>query len=350
MMKLSLAKRIMLSLVIGSLAVAFLLSSFLSTANVHAATSVGAPTDPNIKYVGRWDTSVSSVATSYWGGAYLQTDFTGRTVKIKLGGFANIYVSIDQHTDILYPNAYGTVNLTRSALAAGTHTLRVASRSEGDIIKFQGLILDAGAKTVAPAISSKLIEFIGDSVTAGATTTKLALSDYAWLIGEQLKVGHTQIAQSGICLTDNVRCGSPNKIGMIRQFFKLQTPAFLNSPNWNFSRYQANVVVINLGTNDQKYGVSDSTFQANYITFLKKIRTEYPHAIILALRGFKGLKAAPTLAAVRAVNATGDRNVHYIDTTGWLTTADFNDSAHPKDEGHVKVAKRLAPIISSFLG
>ncbi len=289
------------------------------------------------------------MASSYWGGAYLQTDFTGRTARIKLAGPANIYVSIDQHTDTFYPYANGTVNLTRTPLAAGTHTLRVAAKSEGDSIKFQRLILDTGAKTVAPTISSKLIEFIGDSVTAGATTTKQALSAYGWLIGEQLRVKHTQIAQSGICLTDMVHCGSPNHIGMITQFFKLQPPSYLNSPNWNFSRYQANVVVINLGTNDQKYGVSDATFQTNYIKFLQQVRAKYPHAIILALEGFKGLKAAPTLAAVQAVNATGDRSVHYINTTGWLVKSDFNDSAHPSDEGHAKVAQKLAPIISSFL-
>lgn len=348
-MKVSLPRLLGLSIMIGSFALAFLFSSSLLTMSAHAASQAGTPTDPNIKYVGRWDTSISTVATSYWGGAYLQTNFTGRTVKIKLGGYANFYVSIDQHTDVAY-FASGTVNLTTTPLANGTHTLRVASKSEGDSVRFQGLILDSGAKTVAPVISSTLIEFVGDSVTAGATTAEQALNAYGWLIGEQLKVRHTQIAQSGICLTDKVHCGSPNHIGMITQFYKLQTPSYLNSPDWNFSRYQANVVVINLGTNDQKYGVSDSTFQTNYITFLKGVRAKYPHAIILALRGFKGLKAAPTLAAVRAVNATGDRNVHYIDTTGWLVAADFHDSAHPTAKGHIKVAQKLAPIISSYLG
>jgi high-affinity K+ transport system ATPase subunit B len=55
-------------------------------------------------------------------------------------------------------------------------------------------------------------------------------------------------------------------------------------------------------------------------------------AVILVLRTFKGVKAAPTLAAVRAVNAAGDRNVHYIDTTGWITAADTNDGLHHSDE------------------
>ena len=344
------AKRFLLSMIIGSFVIAVtLLGSFLLPTLAHAATGDGSPSDSNINYTGRWNLS-TTVADSYWPGAYLQTNFTGQTVKMRLGGAVNAYVSIDGSTDTLYANVSGTVNLTPTPLQAGTHTLRIATRSEGDSLEFEGLILDAGAKTVAPAVSSQLVEFVGDSVTAGATTTKLALSDYAWLIGEQLKVRHTQIAQSGICLVDNVRCGSPNSTGMIRQFFKLQPPAFLGSPNWDFSRYQANVVVINLGTNDNKYGVSDATFQSDYITFLQKVRTVYPHAIILVLRTFKGLKATPTQAAVQAINSAGDSNVHYIDTTGWLTSSDFNDSAHPSDEGHMKVARILGPIIASYLG
>ncbi len=356
MMKVLSAKRILQSLAIVSFAMAMLFGSFIVTTthahaatNAHAATSIGTPTDPNIKYIGRWDTSSSSTAVSYWPGAYFKTSFTGRTVKIKLGGAVNIFASIDKKADTFYANANGTVNLTPTPLAAGTHTLRVATYSEHDVLKFQGLLLDAGAKTVMPVISSKLVEFVGDSITAGATTTKHALSDYAWLVGEQLGVEHTQIAQGGICLSDSTACASTG-IGMSSQFFKLQTVYFPNSPNWDFSRYQANVVVINLGTNDSGHHISDTAFQATYVAFIKKIRTKYPSAAILVMRTFKGAKAAATLKTVQAVNAAGDKNVHYIDTTGWITAADTNDGLHPSDAGHIKVAKHLAPIVASYLG
>ncbi len=268
-MRLSSDKWIVHSLLIGGLALTVLFS-FLSANVAHAAAGVGTPTDPNIKYIGRWDTSSSTVAVSYWPGAYFKTDFTGKTVKIKLGGTVHIFVSIDHGADVAYATANGTVNLTPTPLAARTHTLRVATYSEHDVIKFQGLVLDAGAKTSAPAVSAKLIEFVGDSITAGATTSKHALSDYAWLVGEQMGVEHTQIAQGGICLTDNVQCGSPNATGMSRQFFKLQTVYFTNSPDWNFSRYQASAVVINLGTNDNGYHINSTTFETTYVTFLRK--------------------------------------------------------------------------------
>jgi GDSL-like Lipase/Acylhydrolase family/Carbohydrate esterase 2 N-terminal len=348
------AKRISKSILIGIFVVMTVAITFVScnigVRAVHAATVYGSPTDPNIKYIGRWDISSSTIHTSYWPGAYLKTDFTGTTVKIKLAGTVKIYVKIDNGPDTFYNNVSGTVNLTPTRLAAGTHSLRVAAYSEHDDIQFQGLVLDSGAKTVAPNVSPQLIEFVGDSITAGATTTKHALSDYAWLIGEQLSVEHTQIAQGGICLVDGIQCGSPNAIGMSKQFFKLQTVYFPNSPAWNFSRYQANEVVINLGTNDNGYHDSDATFQSTYITFLQNIRKEYPNARIFVIRPFKGAKAAYALAAVRAINAAGDKSVEYIDTTNWITNADTNDGTHPSDAGHVKIANKLGPILAHYLG
>jgi hypothetical protein len=335
-------------LLIGAVLILACAGSALTLSPAHAASQSVTPTDPNIKYVGRWDTSSSTVYTSYWAGAYFETRFTGTTVSLKLARAANIYTSIDGGADVYYANANGTVNLTPTPLSSGTHLLRVAARSENDSLGFQGLLLDAGATTVAPALSSKLVEFVGDSITAGATDSKLALSDYAWLIGEQLGVQHTQIAQSGICLVDNIQCYSPNPIGMSRQFFKLQPPSFPSAPNWDFSRYQANAVVINLGTNDASKNVSTSTFQSTYVTFLQNIRAKYPAARLFVLRTFSGAEATPTQAAVQAVS---NQNVQYVDTSGWLNSSDYNsDGIHPSDAGQVKVASKLAPILSAYLG
>jgi hypothetical protein len=346
-MSISPTKRILLIIFVGMFLLITSVASYFTVSTAHAASQTVLPTNSNIKYVGRWDTSSSTVYTSYWPGAYFEVQFTGTTVAIQLASSANIYVKIDNGADTLYSSANGTVNLTPTALAAGTHLLRVAARTDYDYIAFQGLVLDAGASTVALTLSSKLIEFVGDSITAGYTDNKYALSDYAWLIGEQLGVQHTQIAQSGICLVDNVQCYSPNAIGMSRQFFKLQNPSYPNSPSWDFSRYQASAVVINLGTNDSGFSSTNATFQSTYETFLRAIRTVYPAARIFVLRTFAGVEVAPTQAAIQAV---GDSNTQYVDTTGWLSSSDTNDGTHPSDAGHVKIANLLGPILGAYLG
>lgn len=352
-MLMSSAKRISRSILMGVLVVIAVMLTFVgcnqSIAAVRAGTGNGSPGDPNIKYVGRWEKSIDT-AISYWPGAYLTTKFTGATVKVKLSSdrkeLANIYVSIDGGPDILYAKASGTVNLTPTPLKRGKiHALRIAAASEHDDIRFQGLILASGSTTVASSISPKLVEFIGDSITAGTKNKHHVLDTYGWLIGERLAVRHTQIAQGGISLF-----GSLNAVGMKDQYFKLRTVYFPTSPDWDFVHNQANAVVINIGTNEGR----GTPFQSTYTTFLQNIRAKYPHAQIFVLRLFKGGKLQATQDAVKAVNDAGDRNVHYIDTTNWinvsLTASDTFDTVHPTCIGHTKIADKLGPIIAPFLG
>ncbi|MDC0707231.1 AbfB domain-containing protein [Stigmatella sp. ncwal1] len=326
-----------------------LMSGLASSPLAAAATGDGSPSDANILYVGRWDKTNASVYRSYWPGAYFRVNFTGTTVQLRLAAATNLYVSIDGRGDVYYPGANGTINLTPTPLAAGAHTLRVASRSESDVLQFQGLVLGSGATTQAPAVRTRRLEFIGDSITAGCCAlSQGALSDYAWLVGEALNADHTQIAYSGICLQDGVACFSPNGIGMSNQYFKLQTVQYPSSPMWDFSRYQADAVVINLGTNDNTKNISDAALQSTYTTFLQNVRAQHPNAILFALRTFGGFKVAPTLAAVNARISAGDTKLYYVDTSGWVTpgTSDFSDDLHPSESGHVKIAKLLAPVIA----
>lgn len=327
-----------------------LLTLMTFTSSSRAAANDIAPTNQNIHYVGRWDTSSNATYTSYWPGAYFTTRFTGTRVAIKLSAPVQFYASIDGGAETFYKGNSGSVNLTPKPLARGVHSLQVAAYSESDEIAFQGLILDAGATTIASPQSSQLIEFIGDSITAGTTASKHALSDYAWLIGERLQVRHTQIAQPGICLVNNVSFGSYNAVGMSQQFFKMQTVYDSKQSDWDFTGYQANVVVINLGANDADHNVPDAEFQIYYTTFLQNVRASYPHAMILALGPFDERKAAATQVAVQTVNAAGDNNVRYIDTTGWVSASDTNDGVHPSDAGHVKIANLLGPIIAPLVG
>ena len=64
-------------LILGSLLLA-------NGAPVLAATGDGSLSDPNLRFVGRWDKSNSSVYTSNWGGAYVSTKFTGQNITVKL--------------------------------------------------------------------------------------------------------------------------------------------------------------------------------------------------------------------------------------------------------------------------
>ncbi|OMI41260.1 GDSL-type esterase/lipase family protein [Streptomyces sparsogenes] len=314
-----------------------------------AAVAPGAPGDPNVKFTGRWDTKTSTTAyTPYWAGAYVRTGFTGRTVKLKQRDAIDLWAGIDGGPATFYDEAKGTVNLTPTPLSAGNHTLQVnyqvvAGSYHGDAV-FQGLALDSGATTFTPPTPKKLIEFIGDSITVGTTTSQNARTAYGWLIGERLGADHTQIAQGGAALVDT----ADDRMSLEQQFTKLNPNAI--TPDWDFSRYQANAVVINLGTNDVGRGVTSAQFQAAYSSLLRKVRAAYPNAWIFALETFRGRFVPETQAAVNAAVSGGDAKVSFVDTTGWLAADELSDSVHPNDKGHRAIADRLAPIISAKLG
>jgi Cellulose binding domain/GDSL-like Lipase/Acylhydrolase family/Carbohydrate esterase 2 N-terminal len=303
--------------------------------------------DPNIHYVGRWDTVDSPfVIRGYWPGVYFKVHFTGTSVAIKIQSSVNFYAKVDNADDVLFTDASGTVMLAQF-LPPGTHSLRIATQADSDVMRFQGLVLDPGEMTLPAITSPDVIEFVGDSISGGNKSSKIALTSYAWLTGENLNAEHTNIAYTGVCLVDAVPCGFVK--GMSRGFFHLQPIPYGSSPDWDFSRYQARIVVINLGTNDQAYGVSDSTFQSTYEIFLQNIRVKYPLANIFVMRPLNGAKAIQALGAVMTRNAAGDSAVHYVDTTGWLTSGDYVDGLHPNDQGHVKIAQQLTSIIQPYM-
>ncbi|MGW4115495.1 RICIN domain-containing protein [Actinosynnema sp. NPDC004786] len=308
------------------------------------AGGTGAPTDPNVKFFGRWNTADPTAYVSEWAGAYVVVGFTGRTVKLKQRNAIDFFVSIDGGPDVSYVNRSGTVDLTPTPLAAGNHTVRVSYRPvagsyRGDAV-YRGVELDPGAVTFAPTVPDEVVEFVGDSITVGQQSSKQALTAYGWLVGERLGVGHTQVAVGGACLVS----AADGCIGMSDRFLKT---GITNNTDWDFARYAATVVVINLGTNDVGHSVSGAQFQSAYVTLIQRARQKYPNATVLAMQTFRKRYIPETQAAVRIVN---DPKVRFVDTTGWIVEAtDTTDNVHPNDQGHRKIADRLAPLVSAAL-
>lgn len=321
------------------------LGGWLLAPSAQAAAGDGSPGDAHIAYYGRWDTANPAAVVPHFAGAYFVTGFTGTRVALRQRAAIDLYYSIDGAADVYLQNVSGTVNLTPAALRAGNHTLRVSYRVvagsyHGDAV-FQGLTLDSGATTIAPGRPAKLIEFIGDSITVGTTSSKNALTAYGWLTGERLGAAHTQIAEGGACLVS----AADGCTGMADRFLRNNTVA--GSPLWDFNRYQADAVVINLGTNDVGHGVSTTTFQTVYTQLLRDIRAKYPRAAILALQTFTKRYAAQTQAAVQAV---ADPRTFFVPTDGWVPAGGLSDSVHPNDAGHQAIAAKLAPIITEKTG
>jgi hypothetical protein len=333
-------------------------------ASAFAATGDGGLADPNITFVGRWDNSIGGAYTSHWDGAYLTTRFTGRNVSLDVGAWVGFRVAIDGGTPVQVSGGPGTVWLTNTLANDGPHTLQVVADYDTTELQFQKLNLDAGATTL-PVDPRPLVEFIGDSITAGASSTAWVLKGYAWLTGEALGAHHTQIARASITLTDGLHYSYNNWPGMESMYFRSWVPDRCGNPQcvpdanapvpvppWDFSKYSPKLIVVNLGTNDWNLSVQGKTFQDHYVDLLTNIRAKHPGAEIFVLRTFNGYLYQETQNAVNARIAAGDTRMHYVNTEGWLAmypSPEMADGFHPNDAGHQKVAQRLTEVLRPYL-
>ncbi|WP_033345254.1 SGNH/GDSL hydrolase family protein [Catenuloplanes japonicus] len=305
-------------------------------------TTPGSPTDPHLRFTGRWDTSDPTAYRANWAGSYLTTRFTGTTATLLLRDPIDVWVSIDGGPDALLAAVSGRVPLTVPP-GPRWHTLRVAYRNvdgsyTGDAV-FRGLALDPGART-APWSPRKLVEFVGDSITRGSTSSRTTLTSYGWLAGERLGVRHTHIAYGGGCLVS----AEDGCAGMQERYFHQGFGA--DSPLWDLNRYRADAIVLNLGTNDLSHNVPAADFQAVYVRFLHDLRAAHPGATILVLGTFAGRYLPETAAAVALAD---DPRTVFVDTTGWLPPEGLTDRVHPNDLGHQLIADRLTPLLDAVL-
>ncbi len=302
----------------------------------------GSPADPHLQFVGRWDKSNPTEYHSYWTAPYLRAGFTGRSVGIRLAEGTMLTVSIDGETPRTVNAGAGVTPLNTAPLAPGRHTLLVGGAAQNEEVRFQGLVLEPGASTFALPVRP-LIEFVGDSITAGGA------DNYAWLSAEALGCDHAQIAFSGVALTSGYGCSST--VGQDVMFFRLKN--YNHSEEvppvpWSFSD-TPRLVVVNLGQNDQCGSEPADVMTASYARFLRHLRAVYPRTNLVALRPFGGAYAASIRQVVAAVRASGDARVQFVNTTGWLAPTDFRDGIHPNTVGNQKVAAHLAPLLKPLL-
>ncbi|MGH9593315.1 MAG: GDSL-type esterase/lipase family protein, partial [Bryobacteraceae bacterium] len=238
-------------------------------------------------------------------------------------------------------------------LGAGRHHLTLFKRSEANAgtVSFRGVELADGARvwTATPPAYKLAIEFIGDSITAGACdedgpldqwddrrTHNAALS-YAAITTQALGAEHRNIAVSGMgIITGYVEV----KAGEV--WDRIYPRA--NSPRVDLSKWRPQVVFVNLGENDNSYPSTRKEpfppgFTDGYVALVRAIRSGYPSAQIVLLRGgmFGGARSATLRAAWEAAVAQlegSDGAVHHYVFTHWTMT-------HPRVPDHAAMATEL---------
>lgn len=220
-------------------------------------------------------------------------------------------------------------------------------------------------------LPNRYIEFIGDSITAGMGAdekfTKCgdgdwmdqhnSWSSYAAITARNLNAQFMLTAVSGMGMHRNWNTPTPVMPDRYESVFADPNDSLTT---WDFSRYQADVVVIALGTNDFSDGDKPDPrpapqadeFKSQYVNFLITVREKYPDARILMLNSpvidsHRNELLGQWLKELKTERAeAGDPNVYVYEFTDQYPSG---CSGHPDLAEHAAMAELLTPIVGSLL-
>lgn len=204
------------------------------------------------------------------------------------------------------------------------------------------------------------LEFIGDSLTSGeggsGATEEMswnsfcfnAVDNYAYMTAKELDAAYHCISQSGwgvFCSWEgNERQAIPlyydQVCGLLTGDRNRALGAF---EKWDFRKFQPDVIIVNLGTNDGTGTKELEKIENAAEGFLRKLRKCNPKAYILWCYGMLGDTILPTLqeALRNYMAASGDVRVDFVKLPDTLA-GEFGSREHPGHKSHAKAARVLA--------
>lgn len=328
----------------------------------------GATKDLGVRLIGRHDGCNPAGPRLSWSGSGFVARFSGTGLNVVIEGPPVRFTTLADggtRTDFTTSAGKGTYALV-SGLPAGEHVVQVSRQGEAS---FGASVLHAiepvgGPLLAPPAALTRRIEIVGDSITAGygneGTSPQCPFSaqtenhnlTYGALLARELQAELSTVAWSGKGVVSNY---AGNRQEPMPALYDRAEP---NDPRsvWDYATWQADVVLVNLGTNDYSTDNDppDDEFTLAYTGLLATIRLRYPDAHILCtvgplLNGADASKAEANIAAsvARRVDA-GDRRVAFHA----MRVANANPGCdwHPGLATHAAMAKDLQSVLQTTLG
>ena len=346
--------------------------------------SIISPTDPFIQYTGR--ISFANPERPAWNfpGIQIVASFEGTSLRMiakPRSGYFMAQIDQAEPFKVAFRGERDSVVTLATALPNVVHTVKLMYAIEGYEFypEFWGFVLDKGKKLVeTPALPSRKIEFIGNSITCGYGNEGLKKEEgfdyatenhyysYASITARNLEAQHWVVARSGIGAYRNYagpKTGNPES-NMLAQYEyvgfawkpDLRKEATFLSEKWDFSRYQPDVVCINLGTNDLSTPNYDlQLLKQNYQKLLKTVRQHNPKAKIVFLTGTmlynKELELQKQLLDEVAAEAkkAGDQEVYRFDMAPIAGNEWYGNDWHPNIYQDEKMAGELTAFLRSLM-
>lgn len=346
------------------------------------------PTEEYVRTIGR----TMQTGDSLWlvhSGTGMEFTFTGTAATVKIKPDSSFMTRSNQARVAIYVNGERVVDdmvdkmekvyTVFESETAQECTVRVVKLSEAAYSTFGVASIEATCiGNIKPTENcDKLIEFIGDSITCGygvddldsghhfSTTTEDATKTYAYKTAEKLGADYSLVSLSGYGIISGYS-GDGNKQAeqIIPKFYNKMGNSggtylgnyVAQETEWDFTKRQPDVVVINLGTNDNSYVKNDSAkkeeYTSAYMAFLKQVRENNPEATIFCTLGIMGAELYPCIenAVEQYVKETGDALVHTMKFDTQSMADGIAADWHPSEKTHEKAAEKLSAKIKEVMG
>jgi lysophospholipase L1-like esterase len=347
--------------------------------------SVISPADQHIRYMGRISFTNPERPAWNYPGVQIIAAFEGTSLRMMAKPRSGYFMAqIDQAEPfkVAFRGERDSVVTLATALPDGRHTVRLMYVIEGYEFfpEFWGFVLDEGRQLVeTPVLPSRKIEFIGNSITCGYGNeglnkfehfdyaTENHYYSYASITARNLDAQHWVVARSGIGAYrnyDGPKTGNPESnmpaqyeyTGYAWQPELRKEPTFLKE-KWDFSRYQPDVICINLGTNDLSTPNYDlKLLKQGYQKLLKMVRQHNPKSKIVFLTGSM-LYNQELQIAVQMLNEiadearkAGDKEVYRFDMPHIDGDVFLGNDWHPNVYQDEKMAGELTAYLRKLMG
>ncbi len=329
-----------------------------------------APAKAGHRFVGRWLSDGSGMRCS-WSGSYVVGRFTGTGIsaRIKDEGFNLFQVVIDGEPKkvLTTDKAKGEhVYQLADGLADGVHEVALHRRTEAKVGEavFYGFEPKESGKLLPPSPApERRIETIGDSITTGygnegpsaacgyVNSQQNEYATYGAIAARNLNADHTTIAWSGKTLHE------------MKEYFDKSFPQRPEGPRWDFSQYQPQVVVVNVGTNNfATVDPGEARFVRLYRELIHAVRAAYPKAFIVCALGPMLSNVYPEgrnsltqarkymKVAVAKLKEAGDTNLELLEFPEQNHADGLGCGFHPSLKTHKLMGDRLTAFIKERMG